>query len=278
MESAQPGIALRVSRAARAYGPRRALNDVTLELRRGEIYALLGPNGAGKTSLIRAICGRVRLDAGSILVGESDPARDPSARRRLGLVPQEIALYPELTTRENLEILGRLAGLAPEADSRRRRVGPRVDGPSRSGRQPGLDPVGGDAEAGQSCGGDAAPARDPPSRRAHGRGRSPGPRAYPRPAPRPSPARDGHPACHPRPRPGRGAGGPHRHPGRRRAPRRGRSRQPRGRDLRPRPRADGPDGRGGRGPDPRLGSRRKGSSPRPTAAPGRGLSMAASRR
>ena len=108
-------VALRVDGASRAYGPRRALNGVALELRRGEIYALLGPNGAGKTSLIRAVCGRVRLDAGSIHVGESDPARDPSSRRRIGLVPQEIALYPELTIRENLEILGRLAGLAPEA-------------------------------------------------------------------------------------------------------------------------------------------------------------------
>jgi ABC-2 type transport system ATP-binding protein len=115
MTSAETGIALRVDGAGRAYGSRPALRGVDLELHRGEIYALLGPNGAGKTSLIRAVCGRVRLDAGRVLLGASDPARDPSARRRMGLVPQEIALYPELTVRENLEILGRLAGLAPGA-------------------------------------------------------------------------------------------------------------------------------------------------------------------
>ncbi len=106
---------LRVDGATRAYGQRQALAGVTLELRRAEIYALLGPNGAGKTSLIRALCGRLRLDAGGVLVVGADPARDPSARRRLGLVPQEIALYHELTIRENLEILGCLAGLASGA-------------------------------------------------------------------------------------------------------------------------------------------------------------------
>ncbi len=83
-------------------------------MHRGEIYALLGPNGAGKTSLVRAISGRVRLDAGSIRLGGADPRLNPSLRRRLGLVPQEIALYPELTVRENLEVLGRLAGLASD--------------------------------------------------------------------------------------------------------------------------------------------------------------------
>jgi ABC-2 type transport system ATP-binding protein len=82
-----------------------------LSLVRGEILALLGPNGAGKTTLVRAVCGRIPLDAGTVRVGGGDPYRDPSVRRRLGLVPQEIALYQELTARENLEVLGRIAGV-----------------------------------------------------------------------------------------------------------------------------------------------------------------------
>ena len=108
-----------VENARRAFGARQALAGVGLTLRRGELYALVGRNGAGKTTLIRAICGRARLDAGSVRLDGVDPATDPAARRRLGLVPQEIALYPDLTALENLEILGQLAGL-PAAEARRR--------------------------------------------------------------------------------------------------------------------------------------------------------------
>ena len=72
-----------------------------------EWLALLGPNGAGKTTLIRAIAGRVRLDRGQVtLLGETldrdDAHRDSKARRCLGMVPQEIALYPLLSAEENL--------------------------------------------------------------------------------------------------------------------------------------------------------------------------------
>ena len=109
------GTPLEVRGAVRRFAGGRGLDGASLELRRGEIYALLGPNGAGKTSLVRAACGRLRLDAGEVLLLGADPRREPSCRRGLGLVPQEIALYPELTVRENLEVLGRLAGLpAPD--------------------------------------------------------------------------------------------------------------------------------------------------------------------
>ncbi len=102
---------LDIAGAARAFGTRRALDGLSLSLGAGEIYALLGPNGAGKTSLIRAISGRLRLDAGSVRILGRDP-RETEARRQLGLVPQAIALYPDLTLRENLEVLGRLAGVS----------------------------------------------------------------------------------------------------------------------------------------------------------------------
>ncbi|MGD8439612.1 MAG: ATP-binding cassette domain-containing protein, partial [Holophagae bacterium] len=92
---------LRVVGARRRFGERSALDGVDLELGRGEIYGLLGPNGAGKTTLVRAISGRLRLDGGRVDVCGLDPAADPDARRQLGLVPQEIALYGDLTAREN---------------------------------------------------------------------------------------------------------------------------------------------------------------------------------
>lgn len=95
---------LEVRGAARRRGDRQVLAGVDLHVARGEILALLGPNGAGKTSLVRAISGRLRLDAGQVTA---------PPRGRLGIVPQEVALYPDLTVRENLEVFGRLAGLAP---------------------------------------------------------------------------------------------------------------------------------------------------------------------
>lgn len=91
------------------YGDRDVLRGLDLDVAPGEIYGLLGPNGAGKTTLIRTICGRIRPVAGSVTVAGLPSGRD--ALRRIGLVPQEIALYGHLTVRENLEVFGRLSGM-----------------------------------------------------------------------------------------------------------------------------------------------------------------------
>lgn len=105
--------ALQISDAHKSYGSVRALSGASLELRSGEMLGLLGPNGAGKTTLVRAISGRVRLDRGTItLLGRA--LAPGSSRPDLGVVPQEIALYPLLTARENLETFGRLNGVAGE--------------------------------------------------------------------------------------------------------------------------------------------------------------------
>jgi ABC-2 type transport system ATP-binding protein len=101
----------------------RGLRGVSLDVAPGQIFGLLGPNGAGKTSLIRAICGRLRLTTGSVSLCGRDPSTDRGARGALGLVPQRIAVHQELTVRENLEILGRLAGVAAGALAERVRWG-----------------------------------------------------------------------------------------------------------------------------------------------------------
>jgi ABC-2 type transport system ATP-binding protein len=105
---------LTVSDARKRYGAVQALNGASFELRKGELLALLGPNGAGKTTLIRAIAGRVRLDAGEIRVFDQ-PVTGGRTPRELGIVPQELAVYPLLTARENLHGFGRLLGLSGAA-------------------------------------------------------------------------------------------------------------------------------------------------------------------
>jgi ABC-2 type transport system ATP-binding protein len=87
-----------------------AVDGIALELRSGECLGLLGPNGAGKSTLIRSIVGRVVPDAGTISIFGA-PADSTAARNALGWVPQELALYPRLTCRENLQAFGRYHGL-----------------------------------------------------------------------------------------------------------------------------------------------------------------------
>ncbi len=90
----------------------RALDGVSLEVRRGETFGLIGPNGAGKTTLIRILTGQIAPTRGEIL-SEGTPVDpgEPGFRRRLGLVPQEPSFYGRLTPAENLALLARLYGM-----------------------------------------------------------------------------------------------------------------------------------------------------------------------
>jgi ABC-2 type transport system ATP-binding protein len=101
---------LRIEGARKSFGATVALRGLSFELRAGEMLALLGPNGAGKTTLIRALAGRVRLDGGRVTLFGRELAAG-AARPDLGVVPQEVALYPLLTARENLEVFGELNGV-----------------------------------------------------------------------------------------------------------------------------------------------------------------------
>jgi ABC-2 type transport system ATP-binding protein len=105
---------LRVDGLIKRFGQVTAVDGITLELKSGECLGLLGPNGAGKSTLIRSIVGRVIPDAGTITVFGA-PADSASARNALGWIPQELALYPRLTCRENLQSFGRYHGMAGAA-------------------------------------------------------------------------------------------------------------------------------------------------------------------
>jgi ABC-2 type transport system ATP-binding protein len=100
--------ALAIRDAVRRLGDRLVLDHVSITVASGRIVVLAGPNGAGKSSLLRAITGRLRLDAGAVTIGGLSPA-EARGQGRLGVVPQDLGLYPHLTVRENLAILGRLA-------------------------------------------------------------------------------------------------------------------------------------------------------------------------
>ena len=106
---------LTISGVAFGFGGRRILDGVDLTLAPGETLALLGPNGAGKTTLMRLAAGRLAPEAGSVRVAGRDPHAERVARRAIGWVPQEIALYPRLTAAENLGVFAALAGLPRRA-------------------------------------------------------------------------------------------------------------------------------------------------------------------
>jgi ABC-2 type transport system ATP-binding protein len=92
----------------KSFGDRVAVDGVSFEVASGEIYGLLGPNGAGKTTTIKMVCGLLEPDRGRITVDGRTARDDLSVRSLVGYVPQDVALYPDLTAAENLEFLGRL--------------------------------------------------------------------------------------------------------------------------------------------------------------------------
>ena len=103
---------LRCEGLVKHFGERLAVDEVGFEIAPGETYGLLGPNGAGKTTTISMICGILRRDAGEVTVAGQrlDPGAT-KAKGAIGFVPQDLAIYPDLTARENLVFFGRLYGL-----------------------------------------------------------------------------------------------------------------------------------------------------------------------
>ena len=93
------------------YGAVQALRKVSLELEAGEVVALIGANGAGKTTTIKLLCGLLKADSGTITLDGKNNPRLFEVRMSLGMVPQALAIYEELSGRENLQFFGRMYGL-----------------------------------------------------------------------------------------------------------------------------------------------------------------------
>jgi ABC-2 type transport system ATP-binding protein len=103
---------IEVTSLRKRYGDIEALRGVSFHVAAGEIYGLLGPNGAGKSTTIGILCGLVPPDGGDARLNGIDVLRQPvEARRSLGVVPQDVALYTDLSARDNLAFFGRLYGL-----------------------------------------------------------------------------------------------------------------------------------------------------------------------
>ena len=105
----------------RRFGTFTAVDAVTLDIADGEVFGLLGPNGAGKTTTLRMLAGLIGVTSGRALVDDLDvrvPAEAAQVRARLGLLPEEPGLYPDLTVRETLDFFARLQ----HVPDRRRRV------------------------------------------------------------------------------------------------------------------------------------------------------------
>ena len=107
---------LTVTHLRKSFGTVLAVNDVSFSLASGQILGLLGPNGAGKTTTVSMVAGLLTPDRGDVLVagqrlaGDTDPSK-----RRIGLVPQDLALYDELSARDNLRFFGALYSLTGRA-------------------------------------------------------------------------------------------------------------------------------------------------------------------
>ncbi len=104
---------LQVSRLSKSFQQLQAVKEVSFSVQAGEAFGLLGPNGAGKSTTIGMITGLLRPDVGEVFVcGEKMALDAHRTKQYLGYVPQEVALYPDLTARENLMFWGRLYGLS----------------------------------------------------------------------------------------------------------------------------------------------------------------------
>ena len=113
-------VLLSVSNVTKSYGARRAVDGVSFQVQAGQTVGLIGPNGAGKSTMVSLICGLLRADAGSILLGgQRIDAGNNEAKRMIGLVPQDLALYDDLSAIENLKLFGALYGLRGAALKRR---------------------------------------------------------------------------------------------------------------------------------------------------------------
>lgn len=107
---------IEVEHLGKSFGALVAVDDVSFTVRQGEIFGLLGPNGAGKTTSINMICGVLKPESGRVLIGGKDIWLEPkTVKQQLGVVPQEIAVYEDLSARDNLNFWASLYGLSGQS-------------------------------------------------------------------------------------------------------------------------------------------------------------------
>ena len=111
---------IRTEHLSKSYGEKEAVCDLTLEIRRGEIFGLLGPNGAGKTTTTLMLLGLTEPTGGSAYIDGKDCARQAiDVKRMVGYLPDNVGFYSDMTGRENLRFTGRLNGLPGDVTERR---------------------------------------------------------------------------------------------------------------------------------------------------------------
>ena len=134
-----PDAVLEVSDVRKRYGATVALDGVSLTVEAGELFGLLGPNGAGKTTLIKIVCGLTDADSGAVrLFGQPFSRSRRDLRRLIGIGTQDLAIYPDLSARENLRFFGKLYGLGgDELESRIKTVLAAVGLTERAGDRAG---------------------------------------------------------------------------------------------------------------------------------------------
>ena len=114
--------AITVSHLTRRFGDFVAVDDLTFDVKQGEIFGFLGSNGAGKSTTIRMLCGLLAPTSGTATVGGVDVGRDPEGvKRRIGYMSQRFSLYERLTVDQNIRFFGGIYGLDAERLERRRR-------------------------------------------------------------------------------------------------------------------------------------------------------------
>ena len=112
--------AIGVAHLTKRFGSLLAVDDLSFEVERGQLFGLLGSNGAGKTTALKVLTGLLRPDQGSVTVDGVDVLRRPvEAKRRIGFLPEAPALYDLLTAKEFLEMIGTLRGMSPGKLDRR---------------------------------------------------------------------------------------------------------------------------------------------------------------
>jgi ABC-2 type transport system ATP-binding protein len=115
------GSAIRVQDLVKKFEDVTAVDGLSLEVQKGELFGLLGPNGAGKTTTVNVLCGLIKPTSGTVKIGDYDVQKETAKVKKLiGVCPQESAIYPYLTGTENVELFGNLHTMDKETLKKRR--------------------------------------------------------------------------------------------------------------------------------------------------------------